>query len=451
MQDIKPQKGKRLPTATLLDTLAIATDIAIPTIAKGVIIRRPRVVAMAEKLGLDTRAVRRMQRLNDKYGPGPLMLKLGDKPRALVLSPEHVYRVLEGTPEPFAPAASEKRAALAHFEPKVALISHGPQRADRRLFNEEVLETAKPVHGLAEPFLRICDEEMAALIREAAAAGELSWSLFFERWYRTVRRIVLGSGAADDHELTDMLAKLRQRANWAFFRSQDEQLRDRFHARLRMHLQRAEPGTLAGVIASTSKTPATEPSQQVAQWLFAFDPAGMATFRTLAVLSTHGGAWQRAEAEIAGKSVDERARLPFLRACALESLRLWPTTPLVLRETTAETEWENGAMPAATTVAIVASYFHRDNRYVEWADRFDPDLWLEGNPAKTWPLIPFSMGPAVCPAKNLVPMLASAALAGIIGRARLRLKNPARLDPAKPLPGTLDNYTLRFGLESLPS
>ncbi len=69
-------------------------------IAKGPIIRRPKVVAGVERLGLEARAVRRMQALSEKYGRGPVMLKLPGKSMAMVLDPEHCHRVLDETPEP---------------------------------------------------------------------------------------------------------------------------------------------------------------------------------------------------------------------------------------------------------------------------------------------------------------------------------------------------------------
>jgi hypothetical protein len=40
-----------------------------------------------------------------------------------------------------------------------------------------------------------------------------------------------------------------------------------------------------------------EPSSQIAQWLFAFDPAGMTTFRTLALLACHRQFADRAREE----------------------------------------------------------------------------------------------------------------------------------------------------------
>src|SRR3954449_6390841 len=101
--------GDLLPRATLRDTLGVLGSIVGPTVAKGAIIRRASMVTLADRLDLDRRAIRRMQRLRDRYGPGPLMLQVPGQPRAVVLSPDHVHRVLRQTPDPFATDSSEKR------------------------------------------------------------------------------------------------------------------------------------------------------------------------------------------------------------------------------------------------------------------------------------------------------------------------------------------------------
>jgi hypothetical protein len=80
-----------------------------------------------------------MQLVRDRYGPGPVLLAIPGRNVALVLSGDHVTRVLEGSPEPFAVASREKRAALSHFQPQGVLVSHGAERIDRRRFNEAVL------------------------------------------------------------------------------------------------------------------------------------------------------------------------------------------------------------------------------------------------------------------------------------------------------------------------
>jgi cytochrome P450 len=430
-----------LPTATLGDTLAILGGVVAPNLAKGVIIRRRRMVALAERLGLDGRAVRQMQRLRDRYGAGPLLVRLPGRTQAIILAPEHVRRVLGATPEPFAAASSEKRAALSHFQPHGVLISQGAERADRRRFNEAVLESDCPRHQLAARFVAVVREESAPLL----ALPTLDWAPFAEAWFRVVRRVTLGDGARDDRELTDMLARLRGDANWAFMRPKRRGLRARFLERLAAHMRRAEPGSLASMVAATPATPTTDPVGQVPQWLFAFDAAGIAAFRMLAVLATHAEARARARAEIA-ESRGEAAELPFLRACVLESVRLWPTTPLILRQTTSETTWEGGTMPAGTGVLIFVPYFHRDDVRLPFADRFLPDIWLgEGSQvAGRWPLIPFSGGPAECPGRQVVLLLASHLLSALLGGGDRRLVPPPWLDPAGRLPGTLDHFGLRF-------
>lgn len=435
-----------LPRASLLDTLAVSLDVVAPTIAKGVIIRRPPVVALAERLELDRRAVRRLQALRAKYGSGPLLLRLPIRRQAVVLAPEHVRRVLDETPEPFAAASSEKRAALAHFEPQGVLVSQGAERADRRRFNEGVLEHERAVHHLADSFAAKIGEEAARIMERARARGELDWDAFASGWYPLVRRVVFGDGARDDQELNDMTVQLRKAANWAFLHPQKRAVQARFFARIRDYLDRAEAGSLAAVAARMPTTGKTQPHQQVPQWLFAFDAAGMATFRALALLASHPHHAERVRAELHERS-ERRHDLPLLRATVLEALRLWPTTPAILRQTTVATDWERGRMPAGTGILLFAPFFHRDDERLPYADRFTPELWLDEGKVEVehrdWPLIPFSGGPATCPARNLVLMLTSMMLAALVEGRSFRLAPGRELDPAR-LPGTLDNYRLRF-------
>ncbi len=442
------RNGASLPKASVRETAGVTADVVVPTISKGVIIRRPRVVGVAERLDLDRRAVRRMQKLRDRHGDGPVLLRIPVRHQAVILSPDHVHRVLEESPEPFATASSEKEAALSHFEPKGALISHGPDRVDRRRFNEQVLRSETPVHPFATRFVRIAEDEAEGMIDRSEGDGALTWDHFSEGWFRLVRRVIFGEGAADDHELTEMVAELRTAANWAFLHPKKRRLRERFHERLRDHMERAEEGSLAAMMARVATTSQTAPAHQVPQWLFAYDPAGMTTFRSLALLATHPEHAEAARDEIEASPDPGSHPLTHLRATVLESLRLWPTTPMVLRETTRETEWENGVMPAGTGVLIYAPFFHRDDARLDFADRFAPELWKEERTAEDWPLIPFSGGPGICPGRHLVLLTTSAMLAALLRRRRLRLTEPERLeDEQGRLPGTLDNYTLRFRLE----
>jgi cytochrome P450 len=132
----------------------------------------------------------------------------------------------------------------------------------------------------------------------------------------------------------------------------------------------------------------------------------------------------------------------------LEAIRLWPTTPLVLRETTGDTQWEGGTMPAGSRVVIFAPYFHRDGRRIPFADRLVPRLWNgeAETRARDWPLIPFSRGPAECPGRQVALLLGSAMLAALLRSGCPTLASPTRLDPTRPLPAGLNPFALRFRL-----
>jgi cytochrome P450 len=431
-------------TASIRDTVAALLEIGLPMTAKGPLIRRRPVVALAERLELDTMALRRAQRLRRKYGPGPVMLRLPLRRMAILLEPKDVHRVLHGEPEPFAVSTAEKRMGLPHFEPNISLISDGLDRLDRRGFSEFVLQTHEPVHRLAPEMLRVLDQEAQQIVTEATAAGSLDWYTFTERWFRMVRRIVLGDGAADDQKLGQMLDALRHLANMSFLVPRLAPLRERYHERLQGHIDRAEPGTLAQLIREAPVTDRTEPSDQVTQWLFAFDPAAMATYRTLALLAAHPDERRIALAEADALRGARRGELRYLRACVLESLRLWPTTPLILRETRQETHWGSGTIPTDTTLIIFAPLFHRDDRRVRRAHRFQPELFMDESKQRDWPLVPFSGGPGICPGQNLVLFLASSMLATLLTRLELKLEDPDRMSPDADLPGILDHYTVRL-------
>src|SRR5438270_6867133 len=94
-------------TAGVLDTLGVVADVILPTYAKGILMRRRAVMAIAGLLDLDRRAIRRMERIRDKYGSDPLMLSIPGRDLALILDPQHVHRILQQSPDPFATTTPE--------------------------------------------------------------------------------------------------------------------------------------------------------------------------------------------------------------------------------------------------------------------------------------------------------------------------------------------------------
>jgi Cytochrome P450 len=265
-----------------------------------------------------------------------------------------------------------------------------------------------------------------------------------------VRRVTLGDAARDDTALTDLLARLRAQGNWAMFAPRRPALTAAFLDRLRAHLARAEPGSLAAVAAATPADAHTAGDEQVPQWLFAYDAAGISSFRALALLATHPGEMAAVRDELAG-STGAPAELGTLRAALLEAVRLWPTTPAILRETSRATELGGATLEPGTLVLICSAFPHRDAERRSWADDFTPRLWTDthAEPARAT-LVPFSAGPAVCPGRNLVLFLTSTFLAAVLEGHDVRVTSRTPIRPGRPLPGTLDPFHLRFALTGRP-
>jgi hypothetical protein len=285
---------------------------------------------------------------------------------------------------------------------------------------------------------------MLAVITEEfdSPGGTLGWDDFREIWSRVVRRIVLGDAARDDTELTDLLDSLRADANWAGIHPRQAATRRRFQQMLDKYVDNAAPGSLVdGLPADPADK--LDPAGQVPHWLFAFDAVGIALWRLLAVLA--------AQPEHAARIVDESLHpersplLAYAGAAVQESVRLWPTTLAVLRESVAPTEWNAGTAPAGTEFVIVSSVFHRDDQAIDFANTFTPQIWLDGRSDGSWPLIPFSAGPAVCPGRNVVLLTASAAAGHLVTQYDLDLDPVTSAKLGDTLPTTFDHSRPRIG------
>ncbi len=443
-----PDHGShRIGRAGAGETVRLVGGVLLPMLAQGIILRRPALVRLADRLQVDTRAVRALQRSRRRHGSGPLMLRIPGRDLALVLSAGDAARLLADSPVPFALATREKKAALTHFQPGGVLITDpapGHGRQARREWNEQVLQMDVPLHAQAASVAQLAAQEMAPLQQ----AGRWEWETFASAWWRVVRRLTLGDGARDDDELTDLLSALRGRANWAYLRRTDAAARDRLLDRVQSHLDRAEPGSLAATVAATSAAPDVPVADQVAHWLFAWDAAGIATHKAAALLAGHPGHAAQVATEVT-QSDPVAPDLPLLRATVLESVRLWPTTLAVLRESIEATDWAGTTAPAGTTFLIVSSLTHRDDEVLDDADRFAPQVWADpgapsGTSASLWSMVPFSAGPGRCPGRDLVLYTTGDVLASLLagGPITQTAGRPVRAD--RPLPGTLDHTALAF-------
>ncbi|MEH3156532.1 MAG: cytochrome P450 [Gordonia paraffinivorans] len=425
-----------------LRALRLLATVGGAGVAAGVIRRRAPVMQLLERLDADAATLSTVRALRREFGGRPVRLDLPGRAIVLVLDPDDVGRVLDGSPSPFTPANREKVAALSPFQPRGVLISRGRAREMRRAVNEAALDTDRSVHRYATTMDRVIADEADRMVQSALATRTLSADDIVIAWWRIVRRITFGDAARDDSTTTDMLRTLRSVGNWSYLGPRRSALRERFVDRLHTLVAQAPTGSLAAALDESPGPAAADPVGQIPHWLFAFDAAGIAVIRTLALIVGHPSV----ENAITTSDAPDRATL--LRGSVLESVRLWPTTPSILRDAVEDTTLGDPPVRvhAGDAVLVQASAFHRDPDLGDYADRFEPDIWSDGRAAARPDLVPFSAGPARCPGENLVLHTTSTFLDRVLGAAHLAVTSRVRPTDHTPLPMTLDHFAVRFAI-----
>lgn len=432
--------GERdFPHASILEGIRFTSQVALPNVVQGLFRRRPRAVAIADRTGADGLAHSFLAGLKRSYGNGPLWIRVGKDESLLVFGEAAIRSVLERSPEPFAADPEPKRSGMARFQPHALTISRQPEWEDRRRFTEHVLETGRP-SALAPRFAAIAVE----------AAGELGarfdFSAFNEAVRRATRRIVLGEAAAEDAALSRMLGELMEKANPPG--SGDPELLDTFAERVRTYVEAGEEGSLVSRFAAAPQSEMTDPAGQVTHWLFALgDTLAINAFRCLALLATFDDVREPVLAEIGERDLaEDPSGLTLLEGCLQEAMRLWPTTPMLSRELTADIDWSGTKVDRGTQVLIVNSFNHRDREALPDADRFAPEGWQPGGALReSWVFNHFGHGPQGCPGTHLALLLGTVMLATLL-RAGTPHLHGGSLPASARLPHGLDPYGLSFEL-----
>ena len=135
------------------------------------------------------------------------------------------------------------------------------------------------------------------------------------------------------------------------------------------------------------------------------------------------------------------AGLTYLAGCLHEAMRLWPTTPMLIREALAEDELPGGTVPRGTQVLIWNSFNHRDHRRDPLANRFRPERWANGSPSPLFNHL--SSGTQVCAGVDLVLFIGRAVIAALLAGDRYVLLAPD-LNPDGDLPYAFDQYAFEM-------
>ena len=440
-----------LPRASLLENVRFTLTYLLPSMLRGLAIPLPFWTEVATRFD-NGRGVATVERLTERYAGRPVMLRGVSGQTLLVLAADDVRRVLESPVSVYGMNAGEKRRLFARVRTRCAqrLTAGAPCRAPA--VQRGRADYGHEPHRFAERFLTVVHEEIAAML---ADDGVLDYERSLAAFRRIARRCALGDAAADDTELSEEHSRLRADADWLglkfWNRRRNARLRASMDARIERYVAAAEPGTLVSLFASAPKEAETQPNGQVPFWLMALDAVRIAVFNALALLTTDPAAHERALAEVRTAdtahgpgTVAALAELAFVRACLLDSVRLWPAAAMLVRVTAAETEWYGETLPIGAKVLIPVVAHHRARR-LPHANRFAPDLWLDGSADADWQMNVFSRGGAQCAGRNLALLLGTASLAELLRQREFELLRP-KLAPDRPLPYGINPLNVRFAV-----
>lgn len=126
-----------------------------------------------------------------------------------------------------------------------------------------------------------------------------------------------------------------------------------------------------------------------------------------------------------GKSpeMQDLSKLPYTERVVKEAMRLYPPAWAVVRKALKNCEIGGYPVPAGATVVMSQWVTHRDPRYYEQPDRFNPDRWLDerAKAAPKFAYFPFGGGPRTCIGASFAGMEAALVLATIAQRFQIRV------------------------------
>jgi cytochrome P450 len=366
--------SERLPKASLAESARFVRAGLLPSLARGLFAPRRSAMKMLTALNADKKAVDALRSIRQKHGGEGAQILGG---RIVTLwGRDAIREVLDHSADVYASDGGAKGKGMSHFQPDALTISRGEAWRDRRAFNESVLATSDRLHPLAERFLAVVADEVDRM----RVGSSLEWDSWESLFDHITLRVIFGDGARDDQELTQLLERLMGEANRLVGLSHSDDYYE-FYGRLERRLIDPEPGCLLSRFSEAPQTDVTRVVHQIPHWMFATrDTLGANTYRALGVIVSDPALERRVREELEGVDLGDAGAVDGLRLLEgylHEVMRLWPTVPLLARETTRETTLAGQRLDEGTQVMILNTFNHRDRDHVPDADRAQPERQAE--------------------------------------------------------------------------
>ncbi|XP_044010801.1 cytochrome P450 4C1-like isoform X2 [Aphidius gifuensis] len=154
------------------------------------------------------------------------------------------------------------------------------------------------------------------------------------------------------------------------------------------------------------------------------DTTAMALFFTILLLAEHTDIQTIARQEVDEILNETNGQLTYsaiqkvsyLERCIKESLRMYPSVPIIGRNITEDIKLKHCFVPAGSILNIQIFDTHRDPNFWERPNIYDPDRFLPNNTKNRHPFsyVPFSAGPRNCIGQKFAMLELKTVLAGLL-------------------------------------
>lgn len=121
----------------------------------------------------------------------------------------------------------------------------------------------------------------------------------------------------------------------------------------------------------------------------------------------------------------DMSTLTYTKAVLAEGLRLYPPAWILARHAVESQQFDDGEVPQGALVLVSPYLLHRDRRWFDRPETFEPERWLGAQERPKAAYIPFGMGPRSCIGESFAWLEGVLILATIAQRWRLTTAGPA--------------------------
>jgi cytochrome P450 len=171
-------------------------------------------------------------------------------------------------------------------------------------------------------------------------------------------------------------------------------------------------------------------------------------FRALAMIVADPRVERRVREELSAADLSTARGidgLRYLEGCVQEAMRLWPTTPMIVRQTVHASILAGTVVPRDCQVLIWNTRNHRLPAERPFGDAFHPEFWRD-RPVD-YRSNHLSNGTQVCAGIDLALFVAKGVLASLLYETDYELRKP-KIAPAACLPDILNHFAIRFDARS---